>query len=41
VHQAGVSVRGRVSASENDVQAENLGDRIAKWPNRPPRGVQL
>ena len=40
VHQAGVSVRGRVSASEDDVPAEVLGDRIVKWPNRPPRGVQ-
>jgi uncharacterized cysteine cluster protein YcgN (CxxCxxCC family) len=40
VRSAGVSVRGRVSASENDVPAENLGDRIVKWPNRPPRGVR-
>ncbi len=38
VHQAGVSVRGRVSASEDDMPAEGLGDRIVKWPNRPPRG---
>ena len=38
VHQAGVSVRGRVSASEDDLPAEAIGDRIVKWPNRPPRG---
>jgi uncharacterized cysteine cluster protein YcgN (CxxCxxCC family) len=37
VHQAGVSVRGRVSASEDDLTAEDYGDRIVKWPNRPPR----
>ena len=37
VHQAGVSVRGRVSASEDDLPAEDFGDRIVKWPNRPPR----
>ena len=40
VHQAGVSVRGRVSASEDDMSAEDLGDRIVKWPNRPPRPVR-
>ncbi len=40
VHQAGVSVRGRVSASEDDMSAEDLGDRIVKWPTRPPRPVR-
>ena len=40
VHSAGVSVRGRVSASEDDMPAEDLGDRIVKWPNRPPRPAQ-
>src|ERR1700677_3597352 len=33
VHQAGVSVRGRVSASEEDVPVELWPERIVKWPN--------
>lgn len=37
VHAAGVSVRGRVSASEGDLAPELWPDRIVKWPNRPPR----
>jgi uncharacterized cysteine cluster protein YcgN (CxxCxxCC family) len=42
VHEAGVSVRGRVSASEDDIPAELWPERIVKWPNRkgpaaPPR----
>ena len=37
VHQAGVSVRGRVAASEDDLPTEDWLDRIVKWPNRPPR----
>ena len=37
VHQAGVSVRGRVSASEEDTPSDDWLDRIVKWPNRPPR----
>ena len=37
VHEAGVSVRGRVSASETDLAPEHWPDRIVKWPNRKPR----
>jgi uncharacterized cysteine cluster protein YcgN (CxxCxxCC family) len=37
VHGAGVSVRGRVSASETDLAPEYWPDRIVKWPNRKPR----
>ncbi|MGO8798543.1 MAG: YcgN family cysteine cluster protein [Roseiarcus sp.] len=37
VHQAGVSVRGRVSAAEQDVPVELWPERIVKWPNRPAR----
>jgi uncharacterized cysteine cluster protein YcgN (CxxCxxCC family) len=37
VHQAGVSVRGRVSASEEDVPVELWPDRIVKWPNKLAR----
>ena len=38
VHEAGVSVRGRVSSSESDLAPEHWPDRIVKWPNRKPRG---
>jgi len=37
VHQAGISVRGRVSASEDDLPAEDWVDHIVKWPNRRAR----
>ena len=37
VHEAGVSVRGRVAASEDDVPTEAWPDHIVRWPNRPPR----
>jgi uncharacterized cysteine cluster protein YcgN (CxxCxxCC family) len=37
VHQAGVSVRGRVGASEEDVPVELWPDRIVEWPNQPAR----
>jgi uncharacterized cysteine cluster protein YcgN (CxxCxxCC family) len=38
VHQAGISVRGRVSASEVDVLIDEWPDHIVKWPNRVPKG---
>jgi uncharacterized protein len=37
VHEAGISVRGRVSVSETDLAPEFWPDRIVKWPNRKPR----
>ena len=37
VHEAGISVRGRVAASEVDVPIELWVDRIVKWPNRTPK----
>lgn len=37
VHAAGVSVRGRVSATEDEVAPENLEDRIVGWPLRLSR----
>jgi len=37
VHDAGVSVRGRVIASEDDMEQELWPERIVKWPNRAPR----
>jgi uncharacterized cysteine cluster protein YcgN (CxxCxxCC family) len=38
VHAAGISVRGRVAASEEDVGVEQYEERIVSWPSRlPPR----
>ncbi len=37
VIDAGVSVRGRVFASEDDVAAEDLPERVVNWPLRWPR----
>ena len=37
VHQAGISVRGRVSAGEDDVPDAALEDRIVDWPLRVPK----
>ena len=36
VHAAGVSVRGRVAACEQDVALEDYEDRIVTWPIRVP-----
>ena len=40
VHDAGVSVRGRVGASEIDVPDEALEDHIVGWPLRLPRAAK-
>ncbi len=37
VHQAGVSVRGRVAASEADVPDADLVNWIVKWPGKVPK----
>lgn len=38
VHEAGISVRARVKASEDDVPMEDWPEHIVRWPNRvPPR----
>ena len=37
VAEAGVSVRGKVSASEIDVLPENLPGHIVRWPDRVPK----
>jgi uncharacterized cysteine cluster protein YcgN (CxxCxxCC family) len=37
VHQAGVSVRGRVDASEIDVPVMELVDYITQWPTKWPK----
>jgi uncharacterized protein len=36
VVEAGVSVRGRVFASEDDVSIHQMQGRIRQWPNREP-----
>jgi uncharacterized cysteine cluster protein YcgN (CxxCxxCC family) len=38
VHTAGISVRGRVSASEDDVPDEKLEEYIVSWPGKWPKG---
>jgi uncharacterized cysteine cluster protein YcgN (CxxCxxCC family) len=40
VHEAGISVRGRVSANEKDVPDAKLEEYIVKWPGRWPRGAR-
>jgi uncharacterized protein len=37
VHEAGISVRGRVKDLEDDVPAEAIDDRIVDWPLRWPK----
>ena len=41
VHQAGISVRGRVTDSEDDVPDEQLEKRIVDWPLRWPKRARL
>ncbi len=41
VHAAGISVRDRVFASEDDVPQEFWPNRVVKWPNRRPRKKRL
>ena len=40
VHEAGVSVRGRVSASEKTVPDAKLEEYIVKWPGKWPKGAK-
>jgi uncharacterized protein len=40
VHAAGVSVRGRVSASETHVTDDMLEDYIVSWPLKLPKGAR-
>ncbi len=40
VHTAGVSVRGRVSASETHVSDDMLEDYIVSWPLKLPKGAR-
>jgi len=40
VHAAGVSVRGRVTASETHVSDDMLEDYIVSWPQKLPKGAR-
>ncbi len=40
VHEAGISVRGRVAASEKDVPDEELVEYIVSWPGKWPKGAK-
>jgi hypothetical protein len=40
VHAAGISVRGRVKASEEDVPDDQLEDWIVSWPLRIPKAAR-
>ena len=41
VHEAGVSVRGRVEGTEGDVSVDELQDHIVKWPAMLPKRATL
>ena len=38
VHEAGISVRGKVTANEKDVPDDELVNFIVSWPGKWPRG---
>ena len=41
VHEAGVSVRGRVWGTEEEVDVADLEDHIVQWPGVIPRRARL
>jgi len=40
VHEAGISVQGKVQASETDVPLEQYPDFIVSWPGKFPKGAK-
>lgn len=40
VHEAGISVKGRVYASEDDLPVNRWVDRIKSWPKSWPKGAK-
>jgi uncharacterized protein len=40
VHQAGVSVRGKVELSEKDVPDDKLEEHLVSWPLKWPKGAR-
>jgi hypothetical protein len=41
VHEAGVSVRGRVEGTEDEIPEDELEDHIVRWPEILPRQARL
>ncbi|MCX7050737.1 MAG: hypothetical protein NTV91_02590, partial [Proteobacteria bacterium] len=41
VHEAGVSVRGRVWGTEDECEVADLEDHIVKWPSIIPKRARL
>jgi hypothetical protein len=41
VHDAGVSVRGRVFGSEADIPDEELQEHLVRWPVLLPRRAKV
>ena len=41
VHEAGVSVRGRVRGTEDEIADEDLEDHIVQWPVQLPKRARL
>jgi uncharacterized cysteine cluster protein YcgN (CxxCxxCC family) len=41
VHEAGVSVRGRVQGTENEIPDADLEDHIVQWPALLPKRARL
>ena len=41
VHEAGVSVRGRVQGTEGEISADDLQDHIVQWPKLLPKRAKL
>lgn len=40
VHTAGISVRGRVTASERDVPDDKMEEYVVAWPGKWPKGAR-
>ncbi len=40
VHDAGISVRGRVHCSEDDLNINRWHERIKRWPKMTPKGAR-
>jgi uncharacterized cysteine cluster protein YcgN (CxxCxxCC family) len=38
VHTAGISCKGRVGASEDDLPFDDYPSRIVRWPGNAPKG---
>ena len=41
VHEAGVSVRGRVQGTEDEIPDADLEDHIVRWPEQLPKRARL